>query len=230
MQFFEQPLLQQKPILLRELNGSETEACPDGLHLRPVHARRDVVVSGLGQHVIDKIVARKSSQGPAGPQRGIVEVTTLGAVVDGDQITTFEFCGHLLEPVADFEIDYLGAVPDPQDPATFERSKLDWSELESERGRRMLSVYRDLTRLRREHTELTDPSFAHVACKADEAARFFTLKRGSLLVLVNFGDRPMAVELGKVDLLFETESGVHVAGGVVRLPSHAGALVRLPQH
>ena len=69
-------------------------------------------------------------------------------------------------------------MPDPQDPATFERSKLDWSELESERGRRMLAVYRDLARLRREHPELTDPSFAHVACPADEAARFFTMERG----------------------------------------------------
>ena len=41
------------------------------------------------------------------------------------------------------------AVPDPQDPATFERSKLDWSELESDRGRRMLGGYRNLVRLRR---------------------------------------------------------------------------------
>ena len=47
----------------------------------------------------------------------------------------------------------------------------------------------------------------------------------SLLVLVNFGDQPMAVEVGDVDLLFETESGVDVAGGVVPLPAHAGALV-----
>ena len=42
-------------------------------------------------------------------------------------------------------------VPDPQDPATFERSKLDWTELGSDRGVRMLAVYRDLARLRREH-------------------------------------------------------------------------------
>jgi maltooligosyltrehalose trehalohydrolase len=117
-------------------------------------------------------------------------------------------------------------VPDPQDPATFERSKLDWSELESERGRRMLGVYRDLARLRREHPELTDPAFAHVACTADEALRLFTLERGSLRVLVNFGDEPVAGELGEVDVLFETESGVSVAGGEVLLPAHAGALCR----
>ena len=91
----------------------------------------------------------------------------------------------------------------------------------------MLAVYRDLARLRREHTELTDPSFAHIACTVDEAARFFTLERGSLRVLVNFGDQPMAAEVGEVDLLFETESGVDIVGGTVRLPAHAGALVRV---
>ncbi|HET6939839.1 MAG TPA: malto-oligosyltrehalose trehalohydrolase [Nocardioides sp.] len=120
------------------------------------------------------------------------------------------------------------AVPDPQDPATFERSKLDWSELESRRGRRMLAFYRHLARLRRELPELTDPSFGHVSCRADEAARFFTMQRGGLLVLVNFGDKAMAAEVGDVELLFETESGVDTQGGVVRLPPHAGALVRLP--
>ena len=58
-----------------------------------------------------------------------------------------------------------------------------------------------------------------MACRADEAARFFTMQRGALLVLVNFGDQPMAAELGDVELLFETESGVDVDGGVVRLPA-----------
>ena len=51
-------------------------------------------------------------------------------------------------------------VPDPQDPATFERSRLDWSELEDFRHARMLEVYRRLAALRRTLPELTDPSFA----------------------------------------------------------------------
>ena len=51
-----------------------------------------------------------------------------------------------------------GVVPDPQDPATFDRSKLDWSEQDSVRGRRMRAVYRRLAALRREHAELTEPS------------------------------------------------------------------------
>ena len=35
-------------------------------------------------------------------------------------------------------------VPDPQDPETFARSRLDWSELSEGRHARMLEVYRQL--------------------------------------------------------------------------------------
>ena len=79
-------------------------------------------------------------------------------------------------------------VPDPQDPATYERSKLDWSELEGGRHARLLEVYRELARLRRALPDLTDPSFGAVSCTVDEEARVFTMRRGSLLVAVNFGD------------------------------------------
>lgn len=119
-------------------------------------------------------------------------------------------------------------VPDPQDPATFQRSKLDWSELEEPRGARMLQVYRDLARLRRELPELTDPAFERNRCTVDEAARVLTVHRGGVVVVVNFGDGDATVEVGAgADLLFETESAVDLAGEGVTLPPHAGALVRL---
>ena len=55
-------------------------------------------------------------------------------------------------------------VPDPQDPATFERSKLDWSEARHRRGTRGCStVYRRLAALRRALPELTDPAFDRTA-------------------------------------------------------------------
>ena len=59
-------------------------------------------------------------------------------------------------------------VPDPQDPATFERSKLDWSELETGRHAVLLDVYRRLASLRRTLPELTDPSFARLVATSDE--------------------------------------------------------------
>jgi maltooligosyltrehalose trehalohydrolase len=115
-------------------------------------------------------------------------------------------------------------VPDPQDEATYLRSKLDWSEPSSPRGRRMLSAYRRLAALRREHPDLTAPSWAE--CTADEDARVFTMRRGGLTVVVNFGEQEQTVTVAGRELLFETESGVELAEGSVTLPAHAGCLVR----
>ncbi|MCW2766741.1 MAG: maltooligosyl trehalose hydrolase [Nocardioides sp.] len=118
-------------------------------------------------------------------------------------------------------------VPDPQDPATYERSKLDWSQLSSGRHARILEVYRRLARLRRDWSELTDPAFDRTACTVDEAARVFEMRRGSLSVVVNFGDDPAGKPVGHGRrLLFETESGVHLHhDGTLVLPGHAGALL-----
>jgi maltooligosyltrehalose trehalohydrolase len=42
-------------------------------------------------------------------------------------------------------------IPDPNDPATFERSKLRWGELDQEEHRRWHARYRELLELRRKH-------------------------------------------------------------------------------
>lgn len=55
------------------------------------------------------------------------------------------------------------AVPDPQDPATFERSRLEWRELDDDRHASMLDLHRELIALRRATPELTDPRFAHTS-------------------------------------------------------------------
>ncbi len=52
------------------------------------------------------------------------------------------------------------SVPDPQDPETFTRSKLDWSESTEGRHAQLLAAYRRLAELRRTEPALTDPSFS----------------------------------------------------------------------
>jgi maltooligosyltrehalose trehalohydrolase len=117
-------------------------------------------------------------------------------------------------------------VPDPQDPATFERSKLDWSELESGRHAVLLDVYRRLTELRRALPELTNPSFDDLVATADEETRAFTLRRPGLLLAVNFGDAAITVpETG--ELLFTTPTPAAFDETGVVLPPHGGALIRL---
>ncbi len=139
----------------------------------------------------------------------------LGRATAAGRITEFEKMGW--DPAV---------VPDPQDPETFTRSKLDWSERESGRGARMLEVYRELARLRRSRPELTDPSFVHNRCEVDEDARVIRLHRGGLLVVVNVGDDAATVDVGQHEVLFATAAGVDLApGDRVIVPPHAGALL-----
>ena len=81
-------------------------------------------------------------------------------------------------------------VPDPQDPATYERSKLDWDELGTGRHAVLLDVYRRLGALRRELPELTDPDLRRVDVDVDEDARTLVMRRGAVTVVVNVGGRP----------------------------------------
>jgi maltooligosyltrehalose trehalohydrolase len=118
-------------------------------------------------------------------------------------------------------------VPDPQDPATYDRSKLDWDELDSGRHAVLLDVYRRLGALRRELPELTDPDLRQVDVHVDEDSRTLVMRRGALSVVVNFGTAAAEVELsGEHEILFTTPAGGWLSTAGIRLPPHAGALVR----
>ncbi|EXJ51590.1 malto-oligosyltrehalose trehalohydrolase [Microbacterium sp. MRS-1] len=85
-------------------------------------------------------------------------------------------------------------VPDPNDPATFERSKLDWSELDQSAHARLLSLYRALARLRRDHAELTDPDQRGHAAESVGDGRWI-LHRDTASVYVNLSPEPWTVDL-----------------------------------
>ncbi len=88
------------------------------------------------------------------------------------------------------------SVPNPQDPATFTRSILDWAEPARGRHARLLSLYRDLVRLRRERADLTDPQFATIHVELVDRA--LVLRRSHTALAVNFA--PVAVTIGSVSV------------------------------
>ena len=114
-------------------------------------------------------------------------------------------------------------VPDPQDPATFERSRLDWDEQVHGRHAVVLDCYRRLARLRRTVPALTDPSFGSVSCTVE--GRLFTMRRGDALVVVNVGESEATVDVGALTVAFETPSGVALDDGTLTVPPHGGALL-----
>jgi maltooligosyltrehalose trehalohydrolase len=79
-------------------------------------------------------------------------------------------------------------VPDPQDPATFERSRLAWHEIDRPPHDEMLEWYRGLLTLRRLLPAPREPVGIEVGVDADCAAGHLTFKRAGVTVLVNLGD------------------------------------------
>lgn len=81
-------------------------------------------------------------------------------------------------------------VPDPQDPATFARSKLRWEELGEARHAEMFAWYRRLIALRRKLCPDGDGTMCGPEAKPeihfDERERWLTMRHGDVFVACNF--------------------------------------------
>ncbi|MGW6241400.1 malto-oligosyltrehalose trehalohydrolase [Streptomyces sp. NPDC055094] len=112
-------------------------------------------------------------------------------------------------------------IPDPQDPATRERSCLDRSEAGKEPHARLLAWYRELIALRHTHPDLSDPDLAAVRVAYDEEARWLAYRRGDLRVAVNLSGEPAEIPLlgdaGRVLASWQPTEPPG-ANGVLRLP------------
>ncbi|MGH2897233.1 MAG: DUF3459 domain-containing protein, partial [Solirubrobacteraceae bacterium] len=138
------------------------------------------------------------------------------------------FCDHIDEEIATATRDgrrrefaafaqFAGAeVPDPQDPATFQRSKLT-----RERDDATAQLYARLLAVR---PELPDDA---VVTDFDAAAGWLTVDRGSFRLACNFAADPRDVPLaaGHGQIVLATDDGARLRGGAVSLPPRCGALV-----
>ncbi|MFJ3613886.1 malto-oligosyltrehalose trehalohydrolase [Streptomyces hydrogenans] len=120
-------------------------------------------------------------------------------------------------------------VPDPQDPATRDRSVLDRAERERDPHRRILAWHRELIALRRTLPDLTDPDLGGVKVAFDEEARWLVFRRGDVRVAVNLAKEPAAVPLGsngRDRVLAAWEPTEPPAGdGLLRLPAESAVVL-----
>ena len=116
-------------------------------------------------------------------------------------------------------------MPDPQDPETFRRSRLDWSETRTGRHAVLLDVYRDLARLRREIPAITDPDYRDLRVEVDDEARTLVLQRGGVTMLLNAGEASWTVPVAEAQLVFTTPTPTVVAAGTATVPPHGGVLL-----
>jgi maltooligosyltrehalose trehalohydrolase len=82
------------------------------------------------------------------------------------------------------------SVPDPQDPATFERSKLSWDEIDEPRHREMLAWYRRLIAMRR---RLPPASLDEVTASAGEESGQIEFGRPGLELRAGMRDGSLSI-------------------------------------
>ncbi|RDI32659.1 maltooligosyl trehalose hydrolase [Rhodococcus sp. AG1013] len=116
-------------------------------------------------------------------------------------------------------------IPDPQDPRTFQRSKLDWGETAIAAHARLLECYRELIALRHSRADLTDPWLEHLKVEYDENERWLALIRGDLRIACNLGTDPVTVPIGGIPLLWWEEPTVDETASAIVLPGHSFAVL-----
>lgn len=128
-------------------------------------------------------------------------------------------------------------VPDPQDPATFERSRLRWDELADGRHARLLSFYRQLAAERARASTTT--TFGSVVVSRPEAigsssglsttglsttglssaGRWLAMATDTRLVIVNFGREPERVSLEPLGTVSPSEPVLSFGSAEYSVPS-----------
>lgn len=117
-------------------------------------------------------------------------------------------------------------VPDPQDPETFHRSKLDWDEISQPEHARMLEFYRALIVLRRNEPDFRDPWLTHLEIDYDERSRWILMHRGRIAIACNLNCEAVEVPIAGSPLLVW---GDPVVGDTTTvLPGHSVAVLRKP--
>jgi maltooligosyltrehalose trehalohydrolase len=105
---------------------------------------------------------------------------------------------------------------DPQAVETFDRSKLNWTELANPAHAQLLDWYKQLIQLRQQEPSLSDGCRDCVQVTCDENERWLVLERGEITVACNFGTRYRHIPLGldRHKLILASEANIHGGNGI----------------
>ncbi len=119
-------------------------------------------------------------------------------------------------------------IPDPQSPATFSNSKLNWPEIGQPAHAEILEWYKALIRLRRSESVLMDGRLEKVRTRFDENARWFVMKRGAFGVACNPGTEACGIRFDAccVEILLASQAGIRAEGETVMLPPDSVAVIK----
>ena len=117
-------------------------------------------------------------------------------------------------------------VPDPEARETFERSKLNWQEVEEGRHKEMLEWYRALIRLRRSSACLNDGDMGHTKVRCNQDERWLVMDRGGVQVLVNLGHEAAGFDVPEgFRVALASRDGIGAYDGRISLPANTLAVL-----
>lgn len=116
-------------------------------------------------------------------------------------------------------------VPDPQALETFDRSRLNWDELEAAPHRDMLAWYQALITLRRTFPALRDGDLKKVRVNFDERERWLTLQHGPITLAFSLGETERTLQVETPCRLHLATPGVNLQNGALALPPDSVAIL-----
>jgi maltooligosyltrehalose trehalohydrolase len=118
-------------------------------------------------------------------------------------------------------------VPDPQARETFERSKLDWSELSEPEHRDMLEWHRQLIGFRKSHPAMRDFHLDRLQVEFDESIGWLRVDRAGCSLACNVVPAEVTVPLppGTRRVVIASDAAVRIEGGRLVLPGESFAIV-----
>ena len=116
-------------------------------------------------------------------------------------------------------------IPDPEDPATFERSKLDWSEIGEGKHAEMLEWTRRLIKLRHGSMSLNDGDCGHTSVRYSGEERWLVMRRGLVHVMLNLGATSKSLPCPKgARMVLASDASIRPNGDEVVLPADTIAI------
>ncbi|HEX4067775.1 MAG TPA: malto-oligosyltrehalose trehalohydrolase [Acidobacteriaceae bacterium] len=125
----------------------------------------------------------------------------------------------------------LSIIPDPQSPATFQRSKLNWDERTQPPHAEMLDWYRKLIAFRRATPALTDGDMSQVHVRASDAEQWLVMERSGITVAFSLAAKPIQLPVPpNSTIALASSSEIHLESDVLLLPPDSVAILATNQH
>ena len=126
---------------------------------------------------------------------------------------------------ADFGFDEA-EIPNPEDPSTFEKSKLNWDEVTQGVHAEMHDYVRALIKIRRTSSSLNDGDRGHLKVSFNEEKRWLRMDRRQVSTLINLGPNPVQCKpLEDQRLLLTSTPGATFSPTCFTLPSNGFAIL-----